>query len=70
MAVVEVNPRVTYTQSVLGVHRYVFFYYYTCHDILTPAQAKGGYKTRRKRNPNKYLVQDRERNQGKRKTNK
>lgn len=29
--------------------------------------AKGGYKTRRKRNPNKYLVQERERNQGKRK---
>ncbi|OCK77866.1 50S ribosomal protein-like protein L2 [Lepidopterella palustris CBS 459.81] len=28
--------------------------------------AKGGYKTRRKRNPNKWMVQDRERNQGKR----
>ncbi|KAF2145464.1 uncharacterized protein K452DRAFT_264512 [Aplosporella prunicola CBS 121167] len=30
--------------------------------------AKGGYKTRKKRNPNKWLVQDRERNQGKRRT--
>ncbi|KAF2842502.1 ribosomal protein L2 [Patellaria atrata CBS 101060] len=30
--------------------------------------AKGGYKTRHKNNPNKYLVQDRERNQGKRRS--
>ncbi|KAK4560454.1 mitochondrial 54S ribosomal protein rml2 [Recurvomyces mirabilis] len=30
--------------------------------------AKGGYKTRKKRNPNKYVVQDRPRNQGKRRT--
>ncbi|QIX02363.1 hypothetical protein AMS68_007880 [Peltaster fructicola] len=32
--------------------------------------AKGGYKTRKKRNVNKYLVQDRVRNQGKRRTDK
>ncbi|KAL1306809.1 hypothetical protein AAFC00_005466 [Neodothiora populina] len=32
--------------------------------------AKGGYKTRHKRNPNKNLVQDRVRNQGKRRTSK
>ncbi|KAL2353956.1 translation protein SH3-like domain-containing protein [Cryomyces antarcticus] len=32
--------------------------------------AKGGYKTRKKRNPNKYVVQERERNHGKRRTNK
>lgn len=32
--------------------------------------AKGGYKTRYKRNPNKNLVQDRPRNQGKRRTSK
>lgn len=30
-------------------------------------QAKSGYKTRKKRNPNKYVVQERVRNQGKRK---
>ncbi|GAB7348650.1 hypothetical protein MBLNU459_g7018t1 [Dothideomycetes sp. NU459] len=32
--------------------------------------AKGGYKTRQKRNPNKYVVQERVRNQGKRRTSK
>ncbi|KAG9916920.1 ribosomal protein L2, partial [Aureobasidium melanogenum] len=32
--------------------------------------AKGGYKTRAKRNPNKHVVQERERNQGKRRTSK
>ncbi|KAF2173181.1 hypothetical protein M409DRAFT_17126 [Zasmidium cellare ATCC 36951] len=30
--------------------------------------AKGGYKTRKKRNPNKYVVQERVRNQGKRRS--
>jgi len=32
--------------------------------------AKGGYKTRLKRNPNKHVVQERVRNQGKRRTSK
>ncbi|GAB7363889.1 hypothetical protein MBLNU230_g4452t1 [Neophaeotheca triangularis] len=32
--------------------------------------AKSGYKTRHKRNPNKYVVQERVRNQGKRRTSK
>ncbi|KAK5005549.1 hypothetical protein LTR28_007576 [Elasticomyces elasticus] len=32
--------------------------------------AKGGFKTRKKRNPNKYVVQERVRNQGKRRASK
>nr|OQO21111.1 hypothetical protein B0A51_09349 [Rachicladosporium sp. CCFEE 5018] len=32
--------------------------------------AKGGFKTRKKRNPNQYVVKERERNQGKRRTQK
>lgn len=31
-------------------------------------QAKSGFKTRKKRNPNKYVVQPRVRNQGKRRS--
>ena len=33
-------------------------------------QAKSGFKTRKKRNKNKYVVQERPRNQGKRRTTK
>ena len=70
MVVVEASQRVMYTQLALGAYRYV--YYLITAPILfsfvrlTCLQAKGGYKTQRKRNPNKYLVQERERNQGKR----
>lgn len=37
---------------------------------LTLSQAKGGYKTRKASNPNKWVVTARERNQGKRRVKK
>jgi len=39
-------------------------------EIADFVQAKGGFKTRAKRNPNKNMVKDRERNQGKRRNKK
>lgn len=64
----EERPRVTIILQVLGELRYVSACTPNPLQCLQVQQAKSGYKTRYKRNPNKFMVTDRPRNQGKRRS--
>jgi hypothetical protein len=67
MVAAAASPRVMSIQSVSGAFRYVkpWLFKPTFANTL-PMQAKSGYKTRKKNKPNKWVVTERPRNQGKR----
>lgn len=70
-AVAAVNPRVTVTLRVPGALRYVSLPRSSAPLIattLTATQSKGGFKTRRKHNFNKWVVEPRVRNNGQRRS--
>jgi hypothetical protein len=71
--VVAESPRVTGTRRVPGASRYVHPlppFLLQRRILLTTVQAKGGFKTRRKHNVNRWVVTPRERNMGKRRSKK